>query len=169
MQNPLLELLNLPETQRAERGLEHTPREIYQQPLTWKTTFQRCKKMAPEISAVLRRAGIGRGSSSPTVYLAGAGTSDYVGRALASLLRRRWGAEVWPVPSTTLLTEFAEFHRQDREYLWISFSRSGQSPEGVALLQQALTAPPTTRGRCSRATPTTLSLWSWTKGLTTAV
>jgi tagatose-6-phosphate ketose/aldose isomerase len=42
------------------------------------------------------------------------------------------------VPSTTLLTEFEEFHRPGREYLWISFSRSGQSPEGVALLERAL-------------------------------
>jgi tagatose-6-phosphate ketose/aldose isomerase len=88
---------------------------------------------------VLRRAGIGRGStSSPTVYLIGAGTSDYTGRALAPLLRRRWSCDVWPIPSTTLLTEYEEFHRSGREYLWISFSRSGDSPEGVALLERAL-------------------------------
>ena len=138
MRNPLLELLNLPASEKSERGVEHTPREINQQPETWKTTFQRCLDLKKEITAAVRCAGIGRGSSSPTVYLVGAGTSDYVGRALAPLLRRRWGAEVWPVPSTTLLADFEEFHRRDRDYLWISFSRSGQSPEGVALLKQAL-------------------------------
>ena len=138
MNNPLLEMLNLPATEKARRGLEHTPREIQQQPSTWKTTYQRCHVLRQQISAAVRRAGVGRGSSSPTVYLLGAGTSDYVGRALAGLLRRRWGAEVWPVPSTTLLADFEEFHRRDREYLWISFSRSGQSPEGAALLEQAL-------------------------------
>jgi tagatose-6-phosphate ketose/aldose isomerase len=37
-----------------------------------------------------------------------------------------------------LLTEFDEFHRPGREYFWISFSRSGESPEGVALLERAL-------------------------------
>ena len=42
------------------------------------------------------------------------------------------------IPSTTLLTEIEEFHRPGREYFWISFSRSGQSPEGVALFEQAL-------------------------------
>ena len=72
------------------------------------------------------------------MYLVGAGTSDYTGRALAPLLRKRWGCEVWALPSTTLLTEFQEFHRPGREYLWISFSRSGESPEGVALLERAL-------------------------------
>ena len=138
LKDPLLELLNLPALERSERGLEHTPREIHQQPKTWKTTFQQCRGLKQEISTAVRRAGIGRGPSPPTVYLVGAGTSDYVGRALAPMLRRCWGAEVWPVASTTLLADFDEFHRHDRDYLWISFSRSGQSPEGVALLQQTL-------------------------------
>lgn len=138
MRNPLLELLNLPASEKLERGLEHTPREIHQQPETWKTTFQRCHALRHEIGGAIRSAGIGRGSSSPTIYLVGAGTSDYIGRALAPLLRRRWDAEVWPVPSTTLLTDLEEFHRRGKDYLWISFSRSGQSPEGVALLKETL-------------------------------
>jgi len=137
--NPLSTLLELPDQEKNERGLEHTPREIWQQPTTWTQTYQRCLNRSAELNDVLRRAGIGRGStSSPTVYLVGAGTSDYSGRALAPLLRRRWSCDVWAVPSTTLLTEFEEFHRPGREYLWISFSRSGQSPEGVALLERAL-------------------------------
>jgi len=132
-------LLDLPEQEKVERGLEHTPREIWQQPNTWRKTYERCQQRQAELNDVLRRAGIGRGNtSSPTVYLVGAGTSDYTGRALAPLLRRRWSCEVWPIPSTTLLTEFEEFHRPGKEYLWISFSRSGESPEGVALLEQAL-------------------------------
>lgn len=139
MGNPLLTLLDLPQQEKAERGLEHTPREIWQQPETWAVTYQRCVNQQAELNDALRRAGIGRGNvSSPTVYLVGAGTSDYTGRALAPLFRRRWGCEVWPLPSTTLLTEFQEFHRPGREYLWISFSRSGESPEGVALLEHAL-------------------------------
>ncbi len=139
MGNPLRTLLDLPEQEKAERGLEHTPREIWQQPETWAMTYQRCVHQQVELNDALRRAGIGRGNlSSPIVYLVGAGTSDYTGRALAPLLRRRWGCEVWALPSTTLLTEFQEFHRPGREYLWISFSRSGESPEGVALLERAL-------------------------------
>ncbi len=139
MGNPLQTLLDLSDQEKAGRGLEHTPREISQQPETWGATYRLCSERTPELQEVLRRAGIGRGStSSPTVYLVGAGTSDYCGRALASLLRGRWGCDAWAVPSTSLLTEFEEFHRPGREYLWISFSRSGQSPEGVALLERAL-------------------------------
>ena len=139
MGNPLRTLLELPEHERAERGLEHTPREISQQPDTWNKTYQICAARQGELNDALRRAGIGRGSTaSPTVYLVGAGTSDYTGRTLAPLLRDCWNCDAWAVPSTTLLTEFEEFHRPGREYLWISFSRSGQSPEGVALLERAL-------------------------------
>src|ERR1700758_3146160 len=137
--NPLRTLLDLTQQEKAERGLEHTPREIWQQPETWAVTYQRCVSQQAELNDALRRAGIGRGNlSSPIVYLVGAGTSDYTGRALAPLLRRRWGCEVTALPSTTLLSEFEEFHRPGREYLWISFSRSGESPEGVALLERAL-------------------------------
>ena len=138
MADPLRMLLDLPQQEKAERGLEHTPREIWQQPATWPKTYDLCRDRRADLNRVLRTAGIGRGTASPTVYLVGAGTSDYTGRALALLLRRRWGCDVWPVPSTTLLTDFDDFHSEGREYLWISFSRSGDSPEGVALLERAL-------------------------------
>ncbi len=139
MGNPLRTLLDLTERERIERGLEHTPREIWQQPDTWKTTFQICSKQRGVLNDAFRRAGIGRGSTaSPSVYLIGAGTSDYIGRALSPLLRDCWNTDVWAIPSTTLLTEWEDFHRPGREYLWISFSRSGESPEGVALLERAL-------------------------------
>lgn len=139
MQNPLQALLDLPQPEKAERGLEHTPREIWQQPETWKTTYRRCLDLQGELKDKLKHAGIGSGNTrAPIVYLVGAGTSDYTGRALAPLLRKQWDCEVWPVPSTTMLTEFEEFHREGREYFWISISRSGDSPEGVALLERAL-------------------------------
>jgi len=132
-------LLDLSQQEKVERGLEHTPREIWQQPDTWSKTYERCGAMRGDLETMLRPAGIGRGATaSPTVYLVGAGTSDYTGRALAPLLRRRWGCDVWAVPSTTLLTDFEDFHLAGRDYLWISFSRSGDSPEGAALLERAL-------------------------------
>jgi tagatose-6-phosphate ketose/aldose isomerase len=136
--NPLRTLLDLSNQERIDRGLEHTPREIWQQPDTWGTTFRNCSTRKAELNDALQRAGIGRGTASPAVYLVGAGTSDYTGRALAPLLRRRWSCDAWALPSTTLLTDFDEFHSAGKEYLWISFSRSGDSPEGVAVLERAL-------------------------------
>lgn len=141
--NPLQALLDLPEEEKRLRGLQHTPREIQQQPETWKSTFRRCQELKPELKEVLHRTGIGAGGlSSRIVYLVGAGTSDYVGRALAPLMRQCWGSEVWAVPSTTLLTDFEQVHQPGKQYFWISFSRSGDSPEGVALLQRAIERHP---------------------------
>ena len=138
MGNPLQTLLEISAQERVDRGLEHTPREIWQQPDTWPTTYAICSERMPQLRDALDRAGIGSGTASATVYLVGAGTSDYTGRALAPLLRQRWGCEAWAVPSTTLLTDFDDFHASGRTYLWISFSRSGDSPEGVAVLKRAL-------------------------------
>jgi len=74
----------------------------------------------------------------PTVFLVGAGSSDYIGRSLHHLLRRSWQCEVIPVASTSLLTDFSDWLIPERRYLWISFSRSGNSPEGVAVLERAM-------------------------------
>ena len=41
------------------------------------------------------------------------------------------------VPSTDLLTHMDDWIIPGRKYLWISFSRSGDSPEGVAVLESA--------------------------------
>ena len=138
MGNPLRTLLDLPEHERVDRGLEHTPRKSGSSLIPGPRHYGICSTRETELNDALRRAVIGRGTASPTVYLVGAGTSDYTGRALAPLLRRRWGCDAWAVPSTTLLTDFDEFHSAGKEYLWISFSRSGDSPEGVAVLERAL-------------------------------
>jgi len=144
--NPLRMLLDLPEQEKSERGLEHTPREIWQQPDTWEMTYRLCAERSAELKHFLQASGIGTGkASSPLVYLVGAGTSDYTGRTLAPLLRACWRCDVWPVPSTTLLTEFEQFHRAGAAYFWISFSRSGDSPEGVALLERAFEQCPQIR------------------------
>jgi tagatose-6-phosphate ketose/aldose isomerase len=140
--NPLLSLLALPQHERQAQGLIHTPAEIAQQPETWRKTHQLFRDRRSEIVQFLRTAGISSDSSRPTVFLIGAGTSDYVGRSLTQLLRRHWRCEVLAVPSTDLLTHADEWLISDREYLWISFSRSGESPEGIAVLERALNLHP---------------------------
>jgi tagatose-6-phosphate ketose/aldose isomerase len=141
--NPLLSLLALPQHERQAQGLVHTPAEIAQQPETWRKTHQLFRDRRSEIIQFLRTVGIAPDSTRrPTVFLIGAGTSDYVGRSLAQLLRRHWRCEVLAVPSTDLLTHADGWLISDREYLWISFSRSGESPEGIAVLERALNLHP---------------------------
>ena len=140
----LSDLLGLPGREREERGLSHTPAEIAQQPATWRKTFELFRSRRDEIREFLQMAGVSAAdfSSRPAVFLIGAGTSDYVGQSLAPLLRRMWQCEVTAIPSTDLLTHQPELTFPEQRYLWISFSRSGDSPEGVAVLQEALERRP---------------------------
>ncbi len=137
--NPLTKLLDLPLAEKKRRGIVHTPREIAQQPATWTRTWDHFNDRLQEIQSFLTTAGIaGPASKRPTVYLVGAGTSDYIGHCLHHLLRQKWQCEVIPVSSTDLLIDFSDFILAGRPYLWISFSRSGDSPESVAVLERAL-------------------------------
>lgn len=136
--NELSRLLELPQVEKTKRGLLHTPQEIAQQPDTWGKTFDLFRGQREGIRNFLTTVGLtGAGPSQVIVYLVGAGTSDYTGRAISYLLRKHWQCEVIAVPSTDLLTQMDQLILPGRKYLWISFSRSGDSSEGVAVLEKA--------------------------------
>jgi len=139
-------LLGANEEEKEIRGTRYTPREILQQPATWEKTYIICAERRPDLIQFLLASGIGMEEGTrPTVLHVGAGTSDYIGRALTYLLRRLWRCEVWAVPSTDLLTNLEDLVFAHRPYLWISFSRSGDSPEGLAVLEAALQKYPKVR------------------------
>jgi tagatose-6-phosphate ketose/aldose isomerase len=139
-------LLAMPEHEKTVRGLSHTPREIRQQPETWKTTYRIVSQRHADLREFLAGSGLGvHGQAQPAIFLVGAGTSDYIGRGLTRLLRRKWGCEALAAPSTDLLTEMDSMIFPDRRYLWVSFSRSGDSAEGVAVLEAALEHHPRIR------------------------
>ncbi|HEY0380215.1 MAG TPA: hypothetical protein VGC87_25100 [Pyrinomonadaceae bacterium] len=134
----LSKLLTLPAAEKEARGSVYTPREIFQQPETWQRSYREFLRSAPAVGEFLAQAGLIRAARErPAVLLIGAGTSDYVGKSLTALLQREWGCAVQAVPSTDLLTNADDIILPGREYLWISFSRSGDSSEGVAVLEAA--------------------------------
>ncbi|HQR38193.1 MAG TPA: SIS domain-containing protein [Blastocatellia bacterium] len=139
IQNALERILAMPERDLRAQGLAATPREIRQQPATWRDTRTRVANARDELIEFLAAAGVGTGVTEQTaVTLVGAGSSDYVGRALVHLLRRAWRTHVEAIPSTDLLTNMDDLVSADRPGLWISFSRSGDSPEAVAVVDAAL-------------------------------
>lgn len=139
MQNAISSLLSLPDREKEARGIVHTPKEIYQQPETWAATARNLAANRASILEFLERIGItaSKVQDCPNVILAGAGTSDYIGQAVSRVLRREWSCEVAAVPSTELLTNMSDFIIPGKKYLMISFSRSGDSSEGIATLEQA--------------------------------
>ena len=128
----LQQLVNASEAEKQATGTRFTPQEILQQPASWVKTYERCAARQQELRDFLGQSGIatsapGTGKPQPTVFLVGAGSSDYIGRAVSPLLRQMWKCEAWAVPSTDLLTNHEDLVAADRNYLWISFSRSGGS------------------------------------------
>jgi D-galactosamine 6-phosphate deaminase/isomerase len=135
----LNQLLDLSPAEKETLGVVHTLAEIVQQPATWRRTYQKVLDLTPEIHDFLLRAGLGNCRETHLiVLLVGAGTSDYIGKSVSALLQREWGCDVHAVPSTDLLTNMDDHVLPGRTYLWISFSRSGDSSEGVAVLHAAL-------------------------------
>ena len=139
--SPLEALLHLSPTETERLGLTHTPSEIAQQPTTWLETFRKISESRWDLAQFLEKCGLGVSGKALSVSLVGAGTSDYIGRALEALLRKEWKCHVRSVPSTDLLTEMDEFvasFPNNTRHLWISFSRSGDSYEGVNCIRAAL-------------------------------
>jgi tagatose-6-phosphate ketose/aldose isomerase len=142
----LSKLLTLPASEKEARGALYTPREISQQPETWHRSYRKFLRSAPAVREFLAQAGLSRDAQHrPAVLLVGAGTSDYIGKSLTALLQREWGCAVQAVPSTDLLTNADDLVLPGRDYLWISFSRSGDSSEGVAVLESAADRYPSIR------------------------
>ncbi len=143
MATPLARFLDLPRPVREARGWLHTPAEMAQQPETWKATLTGFEGLQPKVRAFLEDVGVRAAKElRPAVTLIGAGSSDYAAGALEFVLRRGWACEVSVVASTEMLPNLDEYAAAGRRSLWISFSRSGDSPEGVAVLQRALAGYP---------------------------
>jgi tagatose-6-phosphate ketose/aldose isomerase len=135
----LHELVSLSHKEKEKKGIVATPGEIAQQPETWKRTRSIFEQHRQALQPFLETAGVtGPLEQRPTVMMIGAGTSDYIGLVLQLLLRTEWGCETLVVASTDMLSNMEDYLVPGRRYLWISFSRSGDSPEGVAVLRQAL-------------------------------
>jgi tagatose-6-phosphate ketose/aldose isomerase len=146
LSDPLSEILALAEEEKKRRGLVYTPREIAQQPETWGTTRTICLGRSADICQFLESSWIGDSSGAPPkVILVGAGTSDYVGASVQNLLAKQWCCDAAAIPSTDLLTNAEDVICTNRRYLWISFSRSGESPEAVAVLGAAIARFPLVR------------------------
>jgi tagatose-6-phosphate ketose/aldose isomerase len=114
---------------RSSPRVLETVREIDQQPAAWVQTAARAGAMRERVRSFLGRPADGR---CRTLILTGAGSSEYVGRSIEAALRRRLGDEVATVPTTHFLTHCDSVFLPTRDYLLVSFARSGDSPESLA-------------------------------------
>ncbi|HHY47328.1 MAG TPA: SIS domain-containing protein [Firmicutes bacterium] len=136
MPNALDNLINLGESEKERLGAIHTPSEIRRQPCLWADTAERMRERLPEIKDSMvsadRTAG---GSAARSIVLSGAGSSDYVGRSVEQLLRRRLGVNVDSRPTTDVLVNPLGILIPAIPYLVVLFSRSGGSPESMGTFE----------------------------------
>jgi tagatose-6-phosphate ketose/aldose isomerase len=116
------------------RGGAWTAREIRQQPAMWAATEEVVQALKPRADAFL---GPLLAKPDLRVVLTGAGSSDYIGRALAPDLMAGLGRRVEAIPTTDLVAGAHRLLQRDVPTLLVSFARSGNSPESVAATEIA--------------------------------
>ena len=106
--------------------------EIHQQPAMWRKELQALLAVKAEVSAFMHKYL----THDTDIVLTGAGTSAFIGDALAPIMRGMW-RNVRSVPTTDIVTHAKYLLDAERPLLLVSFARSGNSPESVAAVNLA--------------------------------
>lgn len=113
---------------------KYTIKEICQQPLVLKETYQIIKDRRGEIKTYLNDVFE---VDNVDIILTGAGSSAFVGETLEGLSNELNNKITRAIATTDILTN-PELHlSRERRTLLISFARSGNSPESLAVIQLA--------------------------------
>ena len=117
-----------------QRSSYETAREIMQQPTTWKQTLT-CVEANQERLEMFFADVLRHGDFS--IVMMGAGTSEYIGNVLEPWLNRRKNYQVRSVASTDMVVAPKRFINPSKTTLFISYGRSGNSPESVGAIEAA--------------------------------
>ncbi|MCM4157030.1 SIS domain-containing protein [Gramella sp. AN32] len=106
----------------------YTQKEIQGQPLLWKSVFDLLISKQQDITKFL----------SPIleipdlqIVLSGAGSSAFIGDASQGLVQQATGHSTRAIATTDIVTHPQLFLQKDKPVLFVSFARSGNSPESV--------------------------------------
>ncbi|SHG40859.1 galactosamine 6-phosphate isomerase AgaS [Fodinibius roseus] len=115
-----------------KKTFAHTKKEIEGQPDLWLETLQLIHENSDCIDflhSVYSRDRL-------NVVLTGAGSSAFIGETVEHLFEGRQ-ASARALPTTTLVTHFKDYIDTSTPLLLISFARSGNSPESIAVVDIA--------------------------------
>src|SRR5699024_6651875 len=113
---------------------KHTAREIELQPQTWKKTWQKVCSEQEDLEAFCTNVFSHDGLN---IVLTGAGSSAFVGDTAAAVWQRSFNRPTQAIPTTDLVTHFEDKIITQDPLLFISFARSGNSPESTAAVELA--------------------------------
>ncbi|MCL2818982.1 MAG: SIS domain-containing protein [Actinomycetia bacterium] len=118
----------------SERDAGNTAAEIAQQPRVWRELANLLLDREDEMRAFLDRVG---DLDKRRIIFTGAGSSAFIGDALAPLLAKMPGLATESVPTTEIVSAPHSFLFADVPTLLVSFARSGNSPESVGAVEYA--------------------------------
>ncbi|MCJ8319985.1 MAG: SIS domain-containing protein [Colwellia sp.] len=111
-----------------------TAREINQQPRIWREAAANIDSKRTSIDAWLVPL---LAQSNLRIILTGAGTSAYVGDAIAPHLSQKTGRLFEAISTTDIVSNAPQYFLKSVPTLLISYGRSGNSPESVAAVKLA--------------------------------
>lgn len=109
-----------------------TAKEISQQPQSWIKTFKLIKAQKDELQVFFNQLGE---MGTYDIVLMGAGTSEYIGNSLVQYLNKLSQFSARSVASTDMILNPLRFINPNKNTLFISYGRSGNSPESVGSVQ----------------------------------
>ncbi len=120
--------------QWAAQKAGFTAEEIARQPAVWKKTAAQLVSIRPALEAFLANV-----TAKPDfdVILTGAGTSEYVGKALLATLHIPYNGHVFSFGTTDIVATPRAYLPEKKPTLLVSFARSGNSPESVGAVAAA--------------------------------
>lgn len=126
--------LNIAETDLKEKSGYWTAKEIAQQPEAWGKVADMLDGQRTELLEWLQPI---LKDASSRIILTGAGTSAYVGEALAPYLTKELGKPVEAISTTEMVSNPDQYLLRNRPTLIVSYARSGNSPESVGAVKLA--------------------------------
>ena len=125
-----MDRFNKSQAEWNDLGGKNTSEEIYKQPEVWEKVIKLFQSEESLIKRDLDKANV----KDMKILLAGAGSSEYVGRSVVYQLRTL-GLDADAVGTTDLLTNPKLYLQFEKPTLLVSFARSGDSPESLEAIK----------------------------------
>ena len=128
-----MKYLNIETSQLKVVGGFDTAKEIAGQPELWIKIHEKLvrdkERITPFLNLVLKE--------TKKIILTGAGTSAYIGHSVEGYIQRHTGITTVSIATTHIVSHPNDYLERETPTLLISFARSGNSPESMAVVKLA--------------------------------
>lgn len=130
-----MNIFNIDEQKMEQTSSTHTLTEINQQPNTWMKTLSQIKECKDSINEFITKVV---SEDDFDIIFTGAGTSEFIGNSLFSEINKKYNYKVKSYGTTDIVASPESYISNSKPTLLISFGRSGNSPESIGAVNDAL-------------------------------